>query len=412
MKALARKDNGRIYLISPLEVFQPTQDEVATYDFAPEITKEAPNENIVWLKGHYAQAEVPNRNGQMWSSQEIEIKSLTPRLMPVTSMHDPRTAVGVIAGTELLKPGRDSVETETINTILALWAHRFPEAAEEAMINHEAGTLMQSMECDAPAYSCAECGQLFRKPVDEAAHCVHLQDPAASRTLHGVTFTGTGLIFGSRGKKGADPKAYLHLLDEVAEWADARTPENEKTEPNKMTDVSIPKSEYEELLGFKAKAEAAAALQTERDELATANKELENKLTKAEADLEALNEEKAGLVEKVENFENEKAQAELASNRLSELPKELADKLPETAMQRLVKKARSMTDEDWKAEVEEKAELLNIKDKSATAGDMFGEAAMAGFNPNGKPREKSEYQPEENIAASMATMLRSRRKKD
>jgi hypothetical protein len=40
----------------------------------------------------------------MWTAGELAIKGLTPMLMPVTVMHDPRTAVGAIADLALRTP--------------------------------------------------------------------------------------------------------------------------------------------------------------------------------------------------------------------------------------------------------------------------------------------------------------------
>jgi hypothetical protein len=84
-------------------------------------------------------------------------------LMPITVMHDPRTAVGTIADVKLLTPEQDNVPRARLETYLALWAHRFPEIAREAELNAERGTLMQSMECLSPWYECSECGQAFQK---------------------------------------------------------------------------------------------------------------------------------------------------------------------------------------------------------------------------------------------------------
>src|SRR3954467_4656095 len=94
----------RIYMTAPVQVFTPTEQSVEEYAFAQQVKSQAPNDNIVWLKGQYVEADSPNLNGAQWTAEEIAIKSLTPMLMPVTVMHDPRTAVGTIADVQLLTP--------------------------------------------------------------------------------------------------------------------------------------------------------------------------------------------------------------------------------------------------------------------------------------------------------------------
>jgi hypothetical protein len=161
----------------------------------------------------------------MWTAGELGIKSLTPMLMPVTVMHDPRTAVGAIADVALRTPDKDKVPRSKIDTALALWAHRFPDVVEEAKHNHEHGTLMQSMECLAPtttAACAAWVSSSCQGGAEQANWCAHLKgegDVTAARILRSVTFTGTGLIFGSRNARGADPKAHLETFQqEVAEF--------------------------------------------------------------------------------------------------------------------------------------------------------------------------------------------------
>lgn len=136
-----------IYAVAPVAPISPDKGEISEYAFAEELRKMAPNPNLTWMRGQYVEADAPNLNRQAWTAGELAIKSLTPVFCPVTVMHDPRTAVGVIADTRLLTPENADVPRSRIDTTLALWGHRFPEVLEEAMENYKAGTLMQSMEC-------------------------------------------------------------------------------------------------------------------------------------------------------------------------------------------------------------------------------------------------------------------------
>jgi len=417
---LITQRNDLLYITSKLEVIEPSTEEIASFGFAKQVIDQSPNSKILWLSGHYVEADVPNRNGQMWAAGEVAIKSLTPRLMPVTMMHDPKTAVGVIAHSELSLPSDEHAsegQRASINTILAIWSHRFPEAAEEIKLNHDAGTLMQSMECDSPSFTCSECAQEFVKPCDEREWCSHLQNGTAVRTLLDVTFTGTGLIFGSRGASGANPRAQLSVLAEVAEWSDSRKSETKK-ERRTMPVIEIEKSEYDSLVDRAAKLDAAEKAQAEAVSAAgaasTVAKDVEDKLTVAEKDLESKTAEAAALQVKVSEFEESAAQAELASKRMSEVPAELAKALPEGAKVRLVIKARNMSDEDWTDELASTAELLKVKTDGPAAGSVFAEEAIHGFNPAGNlntnENSKTEIANMSAAAPAVGSMLRNLRK--
>lgn len=406
--------NDRIYLTAPVEVYKPSDDEVASFSNIETVKRMAPNSNLLWLRGLYT-SEGGNRNRQAWTREELAIKSLTPNLMPVTIMHDFRTAVGVIAHTHLQIPEETAAANEPayIETVLAIWAHRFPEIAEEVMMNHEAGSLMQSMECEAPEYSCSECSAHFVKPVDPADHCEHIQSGNADRTLHNVTFTGSGLIFGTRGRVGAHPDANLNVLAEVAEWSDARSNSNTKRSKTVSDNITITKAEYDELQAAKAKvADLDTAREKVEAEKARAD-EAETKATEAEAKAVEAEQEAASLREKVEAFETEKAEAELASKRLSEMPKELAEKLQKAeATQKLTaRKARTLDDDEWQAEVASLTEVFGVKDTGTEAGETFSETAMRSFNPHGSNEATSSDDPSVgDLGRGVATMLRDQRK--
>lgn len=145
--ALIFERDEKVYLVGPVVPIQPKENELEEFAFADVIRQQSPNEMLLWLRGQYVEADLPNLNGQMWSSEELAIKSVTPRLMPVSVMHNPQQTVGLIADTRLLSPDADKVPRARIDTALALWKHRYPDVCEEAMHNYDRGTLMQSMEC-------------------------------------------------------------------------------------------------------------------------------------------------------------------------------------------------------------------------------------------------------------------------
>jgi hypothetical protein len=216
---------------------------------------------------------------------------------------------------------------------------------------------MQSMECLAPNYDCAACGMGFTKlpgGAEQANWCAHLKgegDVPAVRILRASVFTGTGLIFGSRGARGADPGAQLETFQqEVAEFhqrvhRDTPRPRRKRT----METVEIAKSEYDELRGRPERAELDGA--TERAEKAEKDLEAaETAKVKAEG-------EKAALQQKVDVAEEQARQATLRDERLDGLGAGFLAALGDKTKDRLRTQAGALKDEEWTARLEELEEL-------------------------------------------------------
>lgn len=391
------EQGDKTYFVGPLAPVTPSQQDIEEYAFGKSVLTDlkakAPNEHISWFSGHYVEADVPNKNGAQWTASEIAVKSLTPMFMPVTVMHDPSTAVGVIADLALKTPEKDGVQRAKIETALALWGHRFPEAVAEAQHNYTQGTLMQSMECLTPDYECGSCGAHFHKlpgGAEQEQWCGHLKGEEGStpvRILKNVVFTGTGLIYGSRGSQGADPNAHLEAFQqEVAEFhqrgqrsTSKRTPSRSKP---KMDEVTISKSEYDRLVRERDEA-AAKVTQLQADvEAEKAAK------AQAEKDLEAAETAKVAAETKATEAEAAKATAEAAiseaklrDERLEELSDEMTSKLGEKTKARLQEQASKLTDEEWASRVEEIEEMTGVKRdaESTSTGREFSKEETARF---------------------------------
>lgn len=376
-----------LYMTTPVSVFTPSDQQMEELAFKSAVKKTAPNDNIVWLRGQYVEADHANLNGAQWRASELAIKNLTPRLMPVTVMHDPRTAVGTIADTKLLTPEKDGVSRARIDTVLALWAHRFPEAVQEAVENANAGTLMQSMECMSPWYECSECSALFHKlpgGAEQANWCSHLkasnpsggfsdvpggprdQSANASRILGDVTFTGTGLIYGSRGARGAYTEAHLEQFqDELASYhSEAHGTQRNTSIPivttasggtSSMGLVQIEQSELDTLR--RERDEARASETTIKQEKA----EAERKVTELETAKAAAEEAKA-TAEQERDAEKEKtAQATMKDTRLAKLGDGFMAKLGDFTKGRLQDAAAKLSDDEWEARLTELEEIASVK---------------------------------------------------
>lgn len=388
----------KIYLQTPVQRFKPTSDQIEEFAAAKAglLKAQAPNENLVWFSGQYVEADNPNGNGAQWHAEELSIKSLTPMLMPVTVMHDPRTAVGTIADTTMRTPQKDNVPRATIETVLALWAHRFPEAVHEAEANADQGTLMQSMECYSPWYECSVCGEVFHKlpqGAEQAAWCDHLkasnpsagfvdlsasrssaQTSNASRILGDVCFTGTGLIFGTRGAKGAYSDAFLsNFEDEVASFHSAA----HTTSPQRSAKMGLVQIEDTELATLRqerdtAKAETVAERE-KRQEAERAAETAEAAKTAAEAERDTA---KAEVTTKNEEL----AKKDLKDQRLQALGDGFTAKLGDFTKTRLHEQAGALSDEDWENRLKELEEMSAVKRDAKKDGteDKGGEGDKGG----------------------------------
>lgn len=445
------EDGDRIYLQTPVQKFTPTEAQIEEFAFSSAVKQKAPNENIVWFSGRYVEADRANRNGAQWSASELAIKSLTPMLMPVTVMHDPRTAVGTIADVKHLTPERDGIARSRVDTVLALWGHRFPEAVAEAEENAAAGTLMQSMECYSPWYECSVCHTIFHKlpgGAEQATWCEHLrasrpnggtadfiplgpkQDSNASRILGDVCFTGTGLIFGTRGAQGAYTEAHLdEWAREIRSFhyaAHTATSTPPPRSEQSMGLVQIEQSELDLLRRERDDARSESAGHKKRADDAEAKVvELEPKLEQAEAAKTAAETKATEAEAKVTSLEEAANVATLKSTRWDALGNQFVGKLGEFTKGRLQEQAGTLSDEDWDNRLKELEETTAVKrdakDDSTPAPDdpaaalaasqqaqaqaptfSLEEIANAGVTPGGQPTGAPSREQQAQVVGSLA----------
>jgi hypothetical protein len=385
-----------VYLVAPVATFDYSDKDIEEFAFAEDVRRMAPNENLLWLHGQYVEAGKTNENGQTWTHENLEIASLSPVLMPVTVMHDQRSAVGLIANSKLLTPARDKVPRARIDTDLAVWQHRFPEIAEEVASNHAQGTLMQSMEARCKWYECNSCGKRVPKLPggigERAMWCSHMEEHAisgaitrAARTLGQVTFTGSGLIFGSHGARGAMDTAHLDLLqEEVAEFHERQGTGKRQPRTTRRNHMEIEDSKYQELVAKAGKVDDLSAKLATAEETAAKVPELTTKLEQTEAEKKAAEAERDDFKKKHEDAEETAAKHELSKTRLGGLGKGFTEKLGEFTRGRLEEQAGTLTDEEWDGRLQELEETAGVKrDAAGEDGSGAGSGGSGGSSGDG-----------------------------
>lgn len=387
--AYVKELGDKIYIQSPVQVYAPDPAEIETFAFKgvvaglAAVKDLAPNPNILWGQGRYVEAERANANADFWTAETIALQQITPTLMPVSVMHDLRAAVGVIAHTTIRLPKDDpaTIPRPRLENYLAVWAHRFPATAEEMKVNAAQGTLMQSMECQSPYHDCSQCGaMLIRTPdwlAEWKAHCL-THDNAASgdvrapaRILRGVVFTGTGLIFGTRGATGAYTEAHVEV-EALAEFhAKSHQDHKHKPKPTRRNTMEIDDKAYQDLVAKASQAEATAATATAR--VAT----LEKDLGARDKTIETLEADKVKAEKERDDEKTARAAAEETAN-VAAMKDERLGKFGPAFVAALDKRANTkakvhaqagtLKDEEWTARVAELEELLDVKHDAAAAG--------------------------------------------
>lgn len=368
-KTVIFERGDKLYLVAPVAPFEPGDSEMQEFAFAEAMRQQAPNKNLLWLRGQYVEADKPNANGALWTSDELAIKSLTPRFMPVTVMHDPTTAVGLIADTKLLTREAANVPRSRIDTTLGIWAHRFPEVAEEVMENYKQGALMQSMECIKSYYDCGECDQRFPclpNGAEKANWCSHLRgegNQAPIRRLGNVTFTGTGLIYGTRGARGALDSAHLDVFqDEVAEFHErAHVRARPKRRPRRMDTIEIERAEYDKLNLAASRVDELEKKVPALEETAAKVPQLEAQVEETETAKVAAETERDELQKKVEKAEETERATALSKDRLDKLGKGFTTKLGDFTRGRLEEQAGKLKDDEWDERLKELEEVAGVK---------------------------------------------------
>lgn len=398
--AYVKELGDQIYIQSPVGLYTPESTEIETFAFADEVKRLAPNPKIMWLQGRYVEADKANANGDEWSAGEIALKKLTPTLMPISVMHDLRAAVGTIANTRLRLPSEEAdVPRARLETTMALWAHRFPEVAEEAKVNAGQGTLMQSMECIASSYECSICGQLYQYASDRSDKklwCSHLKGEVdasgtlqkGARRLRSVVFTGTGLIFGTRGARGAYSEAHLEVEALADFHAKARSDKKQKQKspkPRRRTNVmEIEDKDYQALVAEKSAAEAKVT------ELTASVQEKDKDLEAAEAAKVKAEEERDKEKTAREAAEETARVAALASERIEALGAGFTAKLAklEATNKKVQTQAGTLSDDEWNERIAELEETLDVKRDAAA--DAEDEPQIKKLMSEGKTRAEAE----------------------
>ncbi len=312
-----------------------------------------------------------NKNGDHFTAEELSGRHMTAVNKKVDLQHSQEfnDIVGGIVAADYLEDDNGG----RVECVGELYVHDTP-AARLAYKLMKRGIISQvSMECDYQEGECSVCHKRFQNKAD---YCTHLRKfkgrdfngQPVFEILHGVTFTGLGLL----DRKGADENARILQVASLQSQPDQSQPEGDSTmeDKTKPTDDQAAKTESDA-----AKKKPA---QQEGDPARVTDLEKENRQLKAQV---------AELQKRVQELEAEQKAAACRSR---------AKKL----LTRLEKQGLSFaSDEDREAELKRLAELSDEAfaateaayerlPKSAKA-DKDKEEKPADSDPGGKPAAKA-----------------------
>jgi hypothetical protein len=266
------------------------------------------------------------------------------------------------------------------------------------------------MECLAPRYECSVCRMPFvklPKGAEQANWCSHLkasqpsggytasrraENSNASRILRGVTFTGTGLIFGTRGTVGADPEANLEAFqEEVAEFHAKQHRDTGQKKPRHTRSskrmAEIDDREYAELLAAKQERDTLSGKVTGLEAQASKADDLEKRVTTLEAEKVTEKDRADAAEKKVQEHEEKANQATLRDQRWELLGNAFTEKLDSmpTTKARLLSDAAAMEDQAWDARLKEVEEATGIERaaKKEGGGSEGGSGGSGGSGGEG-----------------------------
>jgi len=312
-----------------------------------------------------------NKNGDHFTAEELSGRHMTAVNKKVDLQHSQEfnDIVGGIVAADYLEDDNGG----RVECVGELYVHDTP-AARLAYKLMKRGIISQvSMECDYQEGECSVCHKRFQNKAD---YCTHLRKfkgrdfngQPVFEILHGVTFTGLGLL----DRKGADENARILQVASLQSQPDQSQPEGDSTmeDKTKPTDDQAAKTESDA-----AKKKPA---QQEGDPARVTDLEKENRQLKAQV---------AELQKRVQELEAEQkavACRSRAKKLLTRLEKQGLSFASEEDREAELKRLAELSDEAFAA-TEAAYERLP---KSAKA-DKDKEEKPADSDPGGKPAAKA-----------------------
>jgi 2'-5' RNA ligase len=160
-------------------------------------------EHMLWMHGKFVGAEVPNRNGALWSAGDLAMSKGSVVNGPLNWLHEGRHIIGSLAKSEYVdgvntKAGAGSTIQPHLTATAGIWKWIYPDEAFVVNQASDLGQLWYSMECISSEVSCAGpdgCGNTtsYTQYLAGAA-CEHITQRASIRQFLKPVFLGGAVI--------------------------------------------------------------------------------------------------------------------------------------------------------------------------------------------------------------------------
>jgi hypothetical protein len=164
------------------------------------------SEPMLWMAGKFVGAEVPNRNGALWTSGDLEMSASTVVNGPLNWLHEGRHIIGAITQADFV-PGTGPTLSGAqaaaamqphIAATAGIWRWIYPDEAYVVQQASDQSQLWYSMECISAEVACAGpngCGNSTSYAQYMAgAACEHVKERASVRHFKNPVFLGGAVI--------------------------------------------------------------------------------------------------------------------------------------------------------------------------------------------------------------------------
>lgn len=180
--------------------FVVTAESGRTVITAPVRQVAAANDGFMYLNGRFVEADTPNGNNALWTTQDLELGQPTVAGGPLNWLHQERKIIGTLLDGTLVESDREAAGGGGIgNHIVSnavLWEFLFPQEALSVQRAAEQDSLFFSMECLSREVMCVSgCGESFSYADYNANRaCAHLRERSNVRRFVDPLFLGGAII--------------------------------------------------------------------------------------------------------------------------------------------------------------------------------------------------------------------------
>lgn len=225
----AEPDSSKRHVdVEPERAFVLHAESGRTVITAPIREISSSNGSFTYLNGRLVGADQPNRNGALWTTEDLELGSTTVAGGPLNWLHDDSKIIGCLLDGNFVG-GREAAGDvgNHITSTSAVWSFLYPQETRVIESAARAGDLYYSMECISREVACVGdngCGEAFSYADYDAKRCCqHLRERSSTRRFVDPLFQGAAVIVPPVQPGWAN--ASVDLSRQAAALADGNFPE-------------------------------------------------------------------------------------------------------------------------------------------------------------------------------------------